>query len=385
VAGGVNPGSGDAPRARFALPKAWREDVLLPFTLERTVLVLVVLGATQLFREVPGFHTELSPLVDMWIRWDALHYLDVAAHGYGGAHDAFFPLYPWLVRTLGWAMPLPLAAVIVAQGATVGACVALYAWARDDGRDAEAARSVWLLLLFPTSFFLGAAYAESTYLLFSIATFLAYRRGDQGYAATFAFLACLARPQGFLCMTVPFGVAWLVESRRLRTFPFFTFASLVALAVLALAHYRSSGDPFGFLHGETLRGLGRFRAEAPSDTSPPPAWEVLWDEGLGRNLPRRLLNWSALALAFAGGAALLRRRRIAEGLLCWLTVGVPLYFHASILDAASMARYVLLAFPLFPLLAEWTREGIPRRVVDLAFPMTQVVLFSLYVNWYWAE
>lgn len=359
--------------------------MLVPFLLSRTLLLLIGLGAAQLFPAQRGFHTPHSPLIDAWVRWDALHYLGVATEGYGGSNDAFFPLYPWSIRALGAILPVGISAVLIAQAATLGACVALYRWSAENWSVEIARDSVWMLLLFPTSFFLGAAYAESLYLLFAVAA-LATARRHPILAFGFVLLACLCRPQGFLCLTLPFGVAWLIEDRSLRRFPFFALGSVFALGILMFAHQQASGDPLGFLHGDTLSGLGFYREADPTSAPDPSVWAVLLDEGLGPNLARRVLNWFALALCLFGGIALLRRRRVAEGLLVWLTVGVPLFFHASIFDAASMARYALVAFPLFPLLAEWVARGpLRRRAVELSFPMVQVTLFSLYVNWYWAE
>lgn len=381
--GRVNPSEGGVPAAT-PTRRARLDAVVLPFLMERGLLLFVVLGAIQLIPGWPNFTTPHTPLIDVWVRWDSFHYLDVVELGYGHAQDAFFPLYPTLIWMLGQVLPTPVAAVLISQVAALAAFLALYAWTRGEDGEDVARRGVWLLLIFPTSFFLGAAYAESLYLALSIGAFVSLRRGKLLDASVLVFLACLARPQGFLCLTIPFGVAWLVQDRSLRGFPYFALSAFPALAVLMLVHQTASGDPLGFLHGDTLSGLPAIREARYGVADSPPWWAILMDEGLGRNLPRRLLNWSAIALTFVGGAVLLRRRRIAEGLLCWLTVGLPLGFH-GFFDAASMARYALLAFPLFPLLAEWTKGPLSTRAVNLAFPMMQVILFSLYATWHWAE
>ena len=45
--------------------------------------------------------------LEIWNRWDATHYLDLAKNGYVAVGESrvslvFFPLYPWLVRAMAF-------------------------------------------------------------------------------------------------------------------------------------------------------------------------------------------------------------------------------------------------------------------------------------------
>jgi hypothetical protein len=112
---------------------------------------------------------------------------------------------------------------------------------------------------------------------------------------------------------------------------------------------------------------------------------VLADEGLGANLMRRLLNWSAIALVLGVTAYLLKRREVELALLSFTSLAVPFLFHASILDAASMARYALCAFPLFLVLARWLPDGNRGRLYDCFAQMLQALLAVLFATWRWVE
>lgn len=357
-------------------------DVVLPFIVVRVALIVVGVAASRVFPARPGLHAHGSPFVDALIRWDSTYYLTVAQQGYKGFGDAFFPLYPLLIRCVSVVLPIPYAAAFVAQAMALVAFGLLYTWVSDAYDRPTAKRSVEVALLFPTSFFIGAAYAESTYLVCLLAAFVAERRNKPTLALWAVFFACLARPQGFLVATVPFVLGWLAARRPRGRFPFFVLASVAALAVLCAIHKHASGDPLGFLHARTVQSLGVFR-EPPATA--PAVFDVLWDEGFGTNLVRRMLNWSALTLVAIGTVVTLRSRRVAEAAVLVSTLAFPLYFHHTIFDAASMARYAAIAFPIYPLIAAATMDGERRRAFDLASSMLQVVLFAGFAGWYWLE
>lgn len=374
------PGAAEDPPGGLGV--LWHR-VLGPLLAHRVALVCAATFLLQFLPSSRHYHTGTVRLIDMWVRWDAIYYARVAVYGYGagGGSDAFFPLFPGLSAFFGYGLGQHLAALLVANAMCVVALYLLYRWAHEAYGEAVAKRSVLVYIAFPTSFFLTAPYAESTYLAGCIGVFyFAHRR--PGVAACLVFATCLARPQGFLCTTVPFGMAWLVRSRRLREFPWFALSSFPALGALLAIHLLSSGDALGFAHTPGVQNLRVFWEQ---DRAVPSAWAVLWDEGMGPNLMRRLLNWSALGLAAVGTFVLARARAIEEATLVVMTMALPLYFHHSLFDAASSARYALLAFPLVVLLARVSQQEGSARHMDIGFSMLQVVLLSLYSASHWAE
>ena len=45
----------------------------------------------------PALTHDLGSITNVWARWDAVHFLRIAEHGYSRAEAAFYPLYPGLV------------------------------------------------------------------------------------------------------------------------------------------------------------------------------------------------------------------------------------------------------------------------------------------------
>jgi hypothetical protein len=361
--------------------------VVLPYVVHRLFLGCIGVFAMEFIPSKRSFHA-LPHLIglDAWIRWDSEYYILIAERGYGvhraANPNAFFPLYPALSALVGSVVRMPIAAWLVANVAAIVALCLLYVLVRDTDDESLARRSVMIAILFPTSYFLSCVYAESTYLALALGAVLAAAKGRQMVALALVFLACLARPQGFLCLTIPFLVGWVLRRKEGASLPWFTVAAGPAAAVLMLIHRAYTGDPLGFLHSATVQSLGVF--EGPR-TDPQSLWGVFLDEGLGQNLMRRLLNWSALALVFLASVHLFRRKQWEMASLSLFALGIPLFFHATLFDAASMARYTLLAFPVFIVLARWTREGQRAWVLDTAFVMLQTMLFALFACWYWVE
>lgn len=384
MSGGVNAATEPGSRPnRDPARDAFVRQVLMPFVLARGALAIAASAALAFGTPREGFRTHAIGAVDALVRWDAEHYLTVADLGYGAGADAFFPLYPALVRVVGWVMPLPYAAVLVANLACLAALELLRRLVAHEHGPTIAARAVQLAIVFPTGFFLSAAYAESTYLACTLLVFLAARERRHGLAAVAVWLACLARPQGFVVTTLPFVVGWLVSGRSRATLPWFVLGALPALGQLLAMHQLATGDALGFLHADSVRSLAAFRTGPAA--APPPMLAVLLDEGFGPNLVRRLANLAALLLVGATAIAETRARRVPYALLAVFTVAMPLAFQRTIFDAASMGRYAAIAFPIYPFLARVSEREPVGEAAMRVFPLLQLVFFVAFASRIWAE
>ena len=138
--------------------------VLSAFVLTRVVLVVSGLATLAWVppdeaSRAPQFRHERpasAPVLDMWARWDAEWYLDIAERGYRPAppdgpywmQPNFFPLYPLTVRAVARITRSGVAAgVLVSNAALVVALWLLHAWTWRHASRATADRLVWILLL----------------------------------------------------------------------------------------------------------------------------------------------------------------------------------------------------------------------------------------------
>ena len=163
--------------------------VLVPFTLSR-ILLLIVGWFSQYFPADParpfhllqqGFAATPNRLIDIWFRSDSAYYMSIVTIDYPGVADlantqsnfGFFPLYPYLLRpfllgiynlTGSYDLVL-LLGIVISNLLLLGAGFLLYKLISTQfSSDLLAKRTVWLLMFFPTSFFLSSIYAESLFL-----------------------------------------------------------------------------------------------------------------------------------------------------------------------------------------------------------------------------
>ncbi len=363
-------------------------DVALPFVVTRALLAFVgvlSIAALPISPWVSAAWTRpvAGPLFDAFSRWDGFRYLAIAANGYPAsdpASAAFFPLYPVLVRSLAvltggaHGAGLEVAAVIVSNVALLGAVSALIALCRLDYGSSVASRASWYLLLFPTSFFLSAVYADSLFLALSLGAMLCARRDHWLLAGALGALATLTRPFGFV-VALPIAVEaflrWREGERSWRP-----IAGL-ALVPLALGGYMAwlgwhFGDPLAFVHAQ--EGWHR------SLSGP---WEGFFRTLSGpltmNRLPHSAVDLVAAILTLGLVAAGWKLLRPSYALFLTALVLLPL----STGTLGSLMRFDASFFPIFVILALAGRSRAFDRVYVLLGAGVGAMLMALFAQWYW--
>jgi hypothetical protein len=291
-------------------------------------------------------------LVDPWTHWDGEWYRRIAVDGYtdlpvdetGQRDTAFFPLYPIAVRTLAAVIgDVDLAGLLVSNAALLATLILLYRLVRLHSEPAIARAAVLLLAFFPFSYFLGAMYSESLFLLAIVAAFT-FGEQERWWAAGLAgALAGLTRVTGVLI--VPGLLLLYLERRgfdlrRCRRDCAWILAALLGPALHAAFLQLRFGDAFLFIRSQYVPGWGAGVDLAMAlDTA-----RAVWTGSLGGEsiLPLmhalHLLTWClALALSLLAWG----RPRIAYG--AWATLMVL----ASFTLWRSAGRYAATVFPLF--------------------------------------
>ncbi len=287
--------------------------------------------------------------LDVFVRWDATRYLDIAEQGYGPVYPenrAFFPLYPSLLRALGGTVErkIVLGALINGVALLLALWLLLYTYRHEvDQR--------WLafaIVVTPGSFFFSMLYTEALFLLFFAIVLWAYKQDWPWLAAPFGALASVLRPQGIL-------IAGLMGLHGLRR-PWWLLASLVACSGLAYTMYdgyRATGDALVFLHAQSA-----WRAE--------PTWHAPIDALIAFDHDPDYYATALIAL-FLVGCMFRRKAPMAEALMGLGFVLMPL------------STGTLMSFPRFwlgmvPLHVELARESTPR-LARLLYAIPAVIWF----------
>ena len=169
-----------------------------------TKLLLAVVGVQtyQILtnQRMTGPHNWL----EIWNRWDSLHYLKLAEFGYSSTDPMkawLYPLFPWTVRVFAWVTRDYLVAAFVVSGlACAAAAVLLRRLIALDYGQAVAQRAVWFFLIFPTAYFLHIGYTESLFLAFMLASLLGARNECWWMAGVFGALCWMTRPTGIILL-----------------------------------------------------------------------------------------------------------------------------------------------------------------------------------------
>jgi hypothetical protein len=150
-------------------------------------------------------------LSDVWMRWDAVHYLNIAKVGYEGVGVGdlnYFPLYPYAIRALSFILfkDVTLAGLVLSTFSICFALIFLQKLTADTFEDECLARSaVWIYAIYPASVFFFAPYTEALFVCLAIFCFWALRNDHWIIAGIAGALAVLTRAQG-LFLLLPFAV-----------------------------------------------------------------------------------------------------------------------------------------------------------------------------------
>jgi hypothetical protein len=299
--------------------------------------------------------------------WDAAFYRDIAEHGYGAVRSGalrFFPLIPLLARGLGVAFGGNDAAalLVVGNGSALLLGALVYRLARlETGDTRVAVRATWFAAIFPPAMTLVLGYAEATFMMLSVALFLALRTRRFAWAIPFGLLAGLARPLGVL-LAIPAAIeafrTWRIASARDR----------LARIGAVLAGPVGSGLYLlwaRYAHGDAWLPLSIQNDRAHRGGFVDPFTRVF--DGIGDLVHGDRFGsglhvlWAAVLIALV--IVLLRRLPTSYGVYAAATILVNL--SARNLD--SFERYAMSAFPLVLAVALVTaRPDIERPVLALS-------------------
>jgi hypothetical protein len=315
------------------------------------VLGIKVLLFTFAVQAVATLSTSHGSWLEIWNWWDSTHYLNLAERGYVASGDGrvslvFFPLYPWLVRgTAFFVRNYMVAALFVSGIASVATGLLLKKLVRLDEPEAVARNAVWILFIFPTSYFLHIAYTESLFLALTLGCFLAARKERWELAGLLGAGACLTRVNGLIL-----GVALAAEviqqywkTRRINLrWLWIGVVPLGFLGYLWLNH-EVTGDYFAFTRIMHEHWYKKF-------ASPWNGIHDLWLRALGENVNEGLNE--LVAVAILAVCTVWSWFRLRPSYSVWITLNWVLITSTAFV--LSVPRYTLTLFPVFILFARAT-------------------------------
>ena len=295
-----------------------------------------------------------------WANFDGEHYLAIANHGYGNFEQAFFPFFPWLIRTLVYPVRESLFALLI-SGLSIShlsflvSLFLLYRLVCLDFEKKTAQLTILFLLVFPTSFFFGSVYTESLFLALILGSFYAARKKQWWLAGILGALASGTRVVGIFLLP---ALLWeYVDHHKnsnykllITNYKFWlNLVSILLISVGLLLYMRflsiNYQDPLMFLHVQPAYGAQRVADKIIL------LYQVFWRYfkmiATTKWDPLYFTVWLEF-LTGAGFLVLLVFSYFKKIRLSYLLFAVLAYITPTLTGTfSSMPRYVLILFPCF--------------------------------------
>jgi hypothetical protein len=345
-----------------------------------------------------------------WYVFDTPHFVAIAHSGYQNLpayETAFFPLYPLLVRPVGWLFGGSLiadyyASLVIANLCFYFALVALYCLVCEDFDSSVAKDSLFFMAFSPFALFFFAGYSESRFfvrcvgalvrLLLCLGALMLLRQGRPlGWwlAALCGGGAVLTRGAGLVLLLVfsivflqRFWPAWRTWRERwpqMLNALLSTSLILLGLGLYMLYLWLSRDNPLLFSSGERHFGriltwpwMGIVRATQNL------LFISMYRDA--RNLVDLIFTILPLAIVVAGWKRLPLSYNIFALAVAVFSLMYPWPAHDPL---GSAPRYLLMMFPVYIMLALWSKRPRVRQaciVVSLTFFVINTVLF---ITWNW--
>lgn len=333
---------------------------------------------------------QLSPYLFSWANFDGEHYLSISIFGYKFLEQAFFPVYPMLISFFSHSSGLDLliaiinstiTGLIISNAAFLLALIFLWQLIRLDFSKKIAYLTLILLLIFPTSFYFGAVYNESLFLLLSVLSFYFARKGNWFFSAIFGIISSATRIFGLFLLPALLIEAYQ-QKKPLSKF-FWIFLIPLGLGFYMLYQYLSVGDPLAFYKLQKIVG----EQHQSGLTTLPQVYfryiKMLMTVNLGNPI------FQIIALEFFVGILFfllpilgyfkkIRLSYLAYAMIGFLTPTIQGSF-------SSVPRYVIVFFPSFLAAALWF-GNLPKLIRVILIASSAVWLFTetaLFLRGYW--
>lgn len=362
----------------------------------------------------PG--TYLDQANNWWYSWgnfDGVHYHRIFSDGYlnSASIQAFFPGYPLVARLFAPFFDSPFVALMFTSHLFLLALAFICYWfVKNVYSSRIAAKSFVVMLLFPTSFYLGAAYSESLFMSAIILAFAMAWKGKYVWSSLSAGVASATRIVGIFA-TPALIIDSVLATHKLRNktphqqllsllkfklsdwrkyllshwktvfILSFSAAGLIAYMTFLLINF---DDPLLFLHVQSSFGAGRSENLILLP-------QVLWRQV--KILTTVQIDWRWFVyledLVFTLGALALlafgyfKSKKLQ---LSWIIFSIGALLLPPLTGIlSSMPRYVLVIFPLYLLIAEWldSRSKVVQIVYFAVSALVLILNTMLFIQGHW--
>lgn len=319
--------------------------------------------------------------------FDGVHYLSISGNGYlhTGMVQAFFPMYPFLMRSAYFFMGnYLLSGIFVSHFFALFSFFAFYYLVKMEYNKRIAFNSLLFFAVFVSSFYLRSLYSESLFLTLILTSLIAAKKKYYVVAGLLGALASATRVVGIFIWPSLLLLVFLQDRHKIQNY---LAVSISALGLLGYMLYLQNhfGDPLYFFHMQEYFGASRqtqlvsyprvvFRYLKIFWTVRPIDWKYY------AYVQEFVLSIVALfGLIMASWQTLKRRIKMNWA---YLVFAWGIYILPTLTgNFSSMPRYLLVCFPLFVYLAIFFDKKHPLLkffylTISLIFLIINLILFT---------
>lgn len=319
--------------------------------------------------------TNLPQFIWSFANFDGVHYLRIAQDGYAYQYtQAFFPLYPILIKSLSNLTfgNYLIAALLISNASFLLALITFYKLVKKNLSEKIAFWSVLFLLSFPTSFYFGAVYTESIFLLAIILFFLSIENKNFLHAAVVAALASSLRVIGILLAPIIF------IAQRTKTSAIYTCLGSSGLAIYAVYLWFKFNNPLYFLTAQSVWGQERTTTNLVFLPQVFYRYFKIIVSVSGTHLYSAIFELTATILAIA-----LLVKAINSVKKEWLIFSMFAIVIPTLTGTlASMPRYILIAFPIYIALAQ-IKSTLIKSILVVISSIALSICTTIFTRGYW--
>lgn len=368
----------DAQQRRFLLNSFY-----LALVIRLLLMILAYYSGRTVFKNTD----DLWPMIyQVLSRWDTINYYTLASDGYVAYGNnqkliVFFPVLPWLLRSLSYIAGNPLVpGLIISFVSSVVAGYYLQCLTLLDHDEETAHWALKYFFLFPTAYFLCVPYNEALFLALTLGSWYSARKGHWGIAGVAGLLTSLTRIQGLVLFPALLLEAWLQRRER----PWWQMLPVLLVPVGFVLYMGLNwyvlGDPLAFTDMQQ-RHWGNHMV---------PPWEPVvnafkyllgyagptTEQGTNVDIARLVAFFFTIVTLLLG----IRRIRLSYQLYAWAQ------FLMVMLSSwlMSLPRYIICLFPIYIIYASLSRNSEFHFRLSTAFTLMLGGLSFLFAAGYWA-
>lgn len=205
----------------------------------------------------------LPSWVSSFANFDGIHYLLIAKQNYSQWEQAFFPLYPLLIKAVSFIIPNHLvSALLISNISFVVGLIYFKKLLKSWG--IKTASPLIFLLAFPTAFYFGIVYTEGLFFMWIVLSLYFLQKKNYWLAGLFGALSSSTRLIGIF-LIIPFFFHFLSENiivfknyiLKIKNSSVFLLSPFLGLFSYMAYLWRTTGDPLFFFNSQPIYGANR--------------------------------------------------------------------------------------------------------------------------------